>query len=267
MENFQESENHCARQESASTAERYHSRSYVEEVRKQVRPAEMRLKWVEQQISALLAERVDSITQMSTSDRLEGQAKLPKRTSKSGQTTLKDLNRDKNNIRASANSALGPIHPLRVSKTAEKKAPCRRRQFNMLAEHRDGQNQDSDPTISPLLPANVAPRRSSRLSNNEKTSGALEPSSAVDRGESVRSPPIILRKSDRISKRKERMSTSTSSAAVMSAVFLHTDPLRRRSKPKGRLAGNTSVTSLVKPRGISKREESNSSRNKTKIHS
>ena len=97
----------------------------------------------------------------------------------------------------------------------------------------------------------------------------MEASLAVDLGESARSPLIILRRSDRLSKQKERMSTSTSSEAVSSAVILQTDPLRRlsRSKPKGRLAGNKSDTSSVNPRGITNRQESNFSRNRTKIHS
>ena len=271
---FQDTENHCALQGWASTAERYHSeaedaRYYVEEARKQIGPPESRLKWVEQQLSALLAECAVSTTQMSTSDRLEDQAKLPKKASRSGQTTPKDLrsnrsdksapwsNHGKKKKHASANSALGPIHPSRVSKTAGMKAPRRRRQSKILAEHGGDQNQGLRTTISSVLPVNVAPRRSSRLSNNESRSGALEASLAVGLGKSVQPPPtnIIMRRSDRISKQKEGMTPSTSSAAVNSAVILQTDPSRRlsRSKPKGRRAGNKSDPSLVKPRGISKR--------------
>lgn len=286
VKEFQETENCCARQGNGATARRYHSeaedaRSYVEEVRKQVRPAEMRLAWVEQQLSGLLAERTSSMTEMSMSDHLEDQAKLQKRVSRSGQITLNDLesnpsdksaprsNPDKKKNRASADSTLGPIHTSRVSKAAGRKAPRRRRQSKILAEHGDGQDQGPNTTISPLLPANVALRRSSRLSNNERRSGALEASSAVDLGNSTRSPPIVLRRSDRLFKQKERMRRSISHTAVNSAVISQTDASQRlpRLKPKGRRAGNKSDTSsFVKPQGISKRQESNFSRNRNKIH-
>lgn len=192
MEECQKTENHCALQGYEDTAYRYHSRgerikSHVEDARKQVRPAEMQLEWVEQRLSALTECSVSTI-EVSTTNYLDDQAKLPKRASRSGQTTLKDLrsnqsnkstlrsNHDKKRNRASANSALDPLHPSRVSNTAGRKAPRRRRQSNNLAEHGDGQNQGPNTTTSPLLPANVAPRRSSRLSNNEKRSGALEAS-------------------------------------------------------------------------------------------
>ena len=64
VEECQDTENRCALQGWASTAERYHSngekmKSHVEDARKQVGPAEMRLEWVEQQLSALLAECIN----------------------------------------------------------------------------------------------------------------------------------------------------------------------------------------------------------------
>ncbi len=286
VKNFQEIENRCARRGDGPTARRYHSeaedaRSYVEEVRKQVRPAEMRLAWVEQQLSGLLAERAGSMTEMSMSDHLEDQAKLQKRASRSGQSTLNDLksnlsdksaprsNPDKKKSRASADSTLGPTHTSRVSKAAGRKAPRRRRQSNILAGHNDGQDQGPNTTISPLLPANVALRRSSRLSNNEKRSGALEANLAVDLGNSTPSPPPVLRRSDRLFKQKERMRTSISDTAVNSAVISPKDASRQlsRLKPKDRRAGNKSDTSsFVKPRGISKRQASNPSRNRNKIN-
>ena len=290
VEEFQDTENHCALQGWASTAERYHSeaedaRSYVEEARKQIGLPESRLEWVEEQLSVLLAECVVSTTEVSTSDPLEDQAMPPKRALKSSQTRLKDLrsNRssrstlrdnqqpDKNKKHGSANSALGPIHSSKVSKAAGRKAPRPRRQSIIPAEHDKGQNQGLHTTILPVLPVNVAPRRSSRLSNNESRSGALEASLAVHLGKSVQPPPtnIIMRRSDRISKQRERMSMSTSSAVVNLAVLSQTDPLQRlsRSKPKDRHADNKSDPSPVKPRGISKRQESKFSRNRTKIHS
>lgn len=217
---------------------------------------------------------------MSAADPLKDQAKLPKRTSRSGQTTLDDLksnpfktspprgNPEKKMNRASANSTLRPIHPSRVSKAAEGKAPRRRRQSKILAEHGDGQDRGPNTTISPLLPANVALRRSSRLSNNEKRSGALEASLAVDLGHSTRSPPIVMRRSDRLSKQKERLRTSVSDPAVNSAMISQINSSRplSRLKPKGGRAGNKSdPNSVVKPRGISKRQGSKFSRNRNKI--
>ena len=249
VKHFQQEEDVYARQGTDDVAYRMHSeaenmQSHVEEARKQVGPAEMRLEWVEQQLSALLAECAVSATQMSTYDRLEVQAKLPKRASRSGQTTLKDLrsnrsnksaprnNHDNKKNRASAKSALGPIHSSKVSKAAGRKIPRPQRPSKIPAERDDGQNQGHNINISPPPPANVAPRRSRQLSTNQKRSGALEAGLAADLGRSAQPKPtdVMLRRSDRISKQKERMSTSNSSAALSSAPF-------PRSKPKGRVAG------------------------------
>ena len=284
----QDTENHCALQGWADTAERYHSKgermkSHLKDARKQVRPAEMELEWVEEQLLAILAECAVSTTQMSTSDRPEDQAKLPKRASRSGQTTLKDLRSNRSNKsaprsnhnneknRPSANSALGPIHSSKVSKAAGRKAPCPRKQSKIPTEHDNGQNQGPHTTISPSLPANVAPRRSSRLRNNQKKSGALEANLAADLGRSVPTPTtnIIMRRSNQISQQKERKSMSTSSTAINSAMALQTDPSRRlsRSKPKGRRIGNKSDPSPARPQGISKRQDNKFSRKRTKIRS
>ncbi len=285
MQEFQDTENRCALEDNTSTAERYHSRaedarSYIEEMRKQVQPAEMRLEWIEEQLSALLANRADSMIQVSMSDRLEVQAKRLKRTSRSFPTTLKDVrsnrsgksaprsNHDKEKNGALANPALGPVHPSRVSKTAGRKAPHRQRHSKTLAERDDRQNPDT--ITEPLLSAKVAPRRSNRLSNNEKRSVALEVSSDVNLGKDEHSSPTIPRKSDRISKQKQRINTPISVAAVNSAVILQSDMSRRPSRPKrkDRCAGNKPNTSSVeKPRGISKRHENNFSRKRTRIHS
>ena len=278
VEECQDTENRCALQGWASTAERYHSngekmKSHVEDARKQVGPAEMRLEWVEQQLSALLAECAVSATQMSTYDRLEVQAKLPKRASRSGQTTLKDLrsnrsdksaprnNHDNKKNRASAKSALGPIHSSKVSKAAGRKTPRPRRPSKNPAERDNVQNQDLNITISPPPPANVAPRRSRRLSTNQKRSDALEADLAAELGRNAQPQPteVMLRRSDRISKQKERMSTSNSSAALSSAPF-------PRSKPKGRVAGTKPDRRWGKPRGISKTQGRDLSRKRAEIH-
>ena len=185
VEECQDTENRQALQGWADTAERYHSKgermkSHVEDAGKQVGPAEMQLEWVEEQLSAILAECAVSTTQMSTSGHLEDQAKLPKRASRSGQTKLKDLrsnrsdksalrsNHNKKKNRHSANSALDPIHSSKVSKAAGRKTPRHRRPSKIPAERDDGQNQGLNITISIPPPANVAPRRSRRLSTNQK---------------------------------------------------------------------------------------------------
>ena len=128
-------------------------KSLVEDARKQLGPAEMQLEWVEEQLSAILAECAVSTTQMSTSGRLEDQAKLLKRASRSDQTTLKDLrsnrsnksaprsNHNKKKNRYSANSALGPIHLSRVSKAAGRKTPHHRRPSNIPTERDDDQTE------------------------------------------------------------------------------------------------------------------------------
>ncbi len=281
---FQDTENHCALQGWASTAKRYHSeaedaRSYAEEARKQVGPPELRLKWAEQQLSAFLAECAVSTTEVSTSNPLEDQAMPPKRASKSSQTTLKDLrsNRSDKSVprsshnnkknRPSANSALGPIHSSKVSKAAGRKIPGPRRPSKIPAERDDGQNQGLNITISPSPPANVAPRRSRRLSTNQKRSGALEADLAADLGRNAQPQPteVMLRRSDRISKQKERMSTSTSGAALSSVMILQTAPFPR-SKSKGRVAGTKPDRSWGNRRGISKTQGRDHSRKKTKIH-
>ena len=284
VEEFQDTENRCALQGWADTAERYHSeaedaRSYVEEARKQVEPAEMQLEWVQEQLSAILAECAVSTTQTSTSDRLEDQAKLPKRAWRSGHTTLKDLRSNRSDRSAprsnhnneknppSANSTLGPIHSSKVSKAVRRKTPRRRRPSKISTDRDDGQNQGLNTTISPPPPANVAPRRSHRLSADQKRSHALEVNLAAELGSNAKPQPtkVILRRSDRISKPKERMSTSTSSAELSSVVILQTAPFPQ-SKPKGRVAGTKPDRSWGKPRGISKTQGRDHSWKRTKIH-
>ena len=210
VEHFQQKEDNCARQakqvEKDSTrqamedyAYRHHSeaeemRSYLEEARKQVKSAEMRLQWVEQQLSTLLAECAVSSAEVSTSHHLEAQAITPKRSSRSGQlkclisdrsgrSTLRDNQKpDKNKKRASANSALGPIHSSKVSKAVGRKTPRPQQSSKIPAERDDGQNQGHNIIISSPSPANVASRRSRRLSINQKRSGALEAYLAVELG-------------------------------------------------------------------------------------
>ncbi|KAI4145790.1 MAG: hypothetical protein LQ341_002268 [Variospora aurantia] len=257
------------------------SQSFLDEAWNQVLFQQMRLEWVEQQLSALLAAPVVSTTEASPSDRLDHQLKMPKSASRSGQTSLKDLrsnrsnrlaprsNHGEKNIRASATSALDPIHSSKVSKAKGKKVARFRRRSKILIKHDDSQTEPPHTTTSPLLPANIVPRRSSRLCNEEKRCDALEANLAAGPGNSARSPSLSLRRSDRISKQKERSRTLTSHATATSAMILQTDPSQRlsRSKSNGRRTGNKSdATSGVKPRGISKRPQSKSLRNKTKIY-
>lgn len=285
VEDFQDTANRQALQGWAGPAVRYHSqgesmKSHVEDARKQIGPAEMQLEWVKEQLSDLLAECAIPTTQMSTSDRLDEQAKLPKRASRSGQTALKDLrsnrfdksalrsNHDSKKNRPLANSALGPIHSSKVSKATGRKTPRPRRPSKIPAEHDDDQNQGFDTTRSPSPPANVVPRRSRRLSTNQKRSGALEADPAADLGRNAQPQPteVILRRSDRILKQKEMMSTSISNTALSSVVISQT-ALFPRSTPKGRVASTKPDRSWGKPRGISKTRGKDLSRKRIKIHS
>ena len=111
VKHFEEEENHCVRQakqvEKDSTrqmlngsAYRCHSwaediQKHVEEARKQVRPAEARLTWIEQQLSTFLAECGVSTMEVFTSDHLQDQVMPRKRASSSGQATLKNLRFDR----------------------------------------------------------------------------------------------------------------------------------------------------------------------------
>ncbi|KAL8907054.1 MAG: hypothetical protein Q9207_001634 [Kuettlingeria erythrocarpa] len=260
----------------------HRSQSFLDNARKQVRLQQMRLEWVEQQLSALLAASVVSTTESLPSDRLDRQSKMPKSASRSGQTSLKDLRSDrsdelaprsnhgKKNIRASANSMLDPIHSSRISKVNGRKGPRLRGQSKKtLTKYNKSQTQGPHTATSPPLFANIVPRRSSRLSNNGKRSGTLEANLAAGPGNSTCSPLSTLRRSDRISKQRERSSTSTSNATASSAMILQAGPSRRlsQSKPKGRRTGNKSdASSGAKPRGISKRPQSKSLRTKTKTH-
>ena len=162
---------------------------------------------------------------------------------------------------------LGPIHSSKVSKAAGRKTLRPRRQSKIFADRDDGQNQGLNTTISPPPPANIAPRRSRRLSTNQKRSGALEADLAADLGRNVQPQPteVILRRSDRILKQKERTSTSTCRATLSSVVILQTAPFPR-SIPKGRVAGTKPDRSWEKPRGISKTRGKDLSRKRTKIH-
>ena len=287
VEEFQDRENRCVLSQGwSNTAQRLHSevedaQTCVEEARKQIGPAEMQLQWVEGQLSAVLAACTVSTTQRSTSDRPEDQAKLPKSALRSGQTTLKDLgcNRsgrstlrskqkpEKNKKRAIANSALDPIHSSKVSKAAGRKTPRPQRPSTIPAERDHTQSQGLEITRSPPPPTNVAPRRSRRLSTNQKRSGALEADLATNLGRNAppQSTEVMLRRSDRISKQKERMSTSTSSAALSSVMILQTAPFPP-SRPKGRVAGTKPERSRGKPRGISKTRRIDLLQKRAKIH-
>jgi hypothetical protein len=238
------------------------------------------LKWIEEQLSIILAERVVSTTEVSTFSYLENQVKLSKRASRSDQITFKNLrsnrsdelisrsNSDKKKKHSSASSTLDSIHFSKISKAFERKASRLRRRFKILAKHDDNHKQDSNSVQSSLLSINVASRRSRRLLNNQKKSDALKSCLAVNLSKSARSSSIILRRSDRIFKQKERMSTSTSDTAVNLIVILQIDLLRRlsRFKLKNRLVETKFDTSSVKFREISKRQKSNFSRNRIKIY-
>ena len=251
----QETEDNCVRQGNGAIARRYHSeaeeaRSHINEVRKLVRPAKTRLRWIEQ------------VVRESTSDCPKKQAERPKRQTRSLQTTLVDLKAGRSDnlvtrsghhtqkSRASTNFTLSPIHPSRVSKAAKRKAPSRQPYLKTLAEHSDRRSRGPDTTISPLIPADITLRRSSRLLGGEKRAPALETSLATDWTKSTRSPSTISRRKDQISKQKTRKNPLISKKDASQCPS--------RPKTKGLSAGTKSDTSsIIKPRGISKRQKSN----------
>ena len=281
----QDTEDHQTRQGWAGTAQRYHSKVermklHVEDARKQVRPAEMQLEWVEEQLSAIPVECAVSTTQLSTFDHMKDQAKPLRRASRSGQNTLKDLrsnqsresalrsNDRKTKSRHLANPALGQIHSSKVSKAskaAERKTTRPRRQLKNPADYNDGQLQDLNKTISSTPPTSTAPRRSGRFHTNQNRSDVLEADLATDLGGDVQSQAVEVtpRRSNRILNQKEKVSTS-SGAASNPAMILQTAPFPR-SKRKGRVAGTKPDRSWEKPRGISKKLGRDSSRKRSKI--
>ncbi|KAL8711502.1 MAG: hypothetical protein Q9220_004160 [cf. Caloplaca sp. 1 TL-2023] len=250
MEDCQQRENHCKLQGWAALARRYHfsgedMKSRQKDARKKVHPIEMRLEWVEQQLSVLVRECDNaSVTRKSTTRSKHRKNKVP----------------------ASGRSALDPVHSSKISKGHGGETPRFRKQSKILTAHDDDQNQDHTTGLSPQLPANIAPRRSSRLLDNEKTSGSQE---ALNPKGDRHSTALVLRRSDRISKQRRKPTISTSNTAVNPVLTLQSDPLRRlsQSRQKGRLARQASdLTSMVKPRGISKKRDSRLQRNGKRVH-
>ena len=224
-------------------------KSDIKNARKQIGFAKMRLKWIKQQLSTLFAECAVSSTEISTSHYLETQTITSKKSSRSNR--LKDLKSDrsdrstlrsnaksdKNKKRASTNSALNPIYSSKISKAAGKKTPRPQRPSKIPAERDDDQNQNFNITISSSPPANVAPRRSRRLSINQKKSDTLKADLTADLERNVQPQfiEIMLRRNDRVSKQKKKINTSTSNATLSSIVIWQTIPFPR-SKHKNRVA-------------------------------
>lgn len=156
------------------------------------------------------------------------------------------INNKKN--RPLASSALGPNLQ---SKAAGRKTPRPQRQSKIPAERDDGQNHGLNIAILPPSACQCCSAQKPPVIYHHKRSGALEADLAAELGRNAQAQPteVMLRRSDRISKQKERMSTSTSSAALSSVVILQPAPFPR-SKAKGRVAG-TKPTSWGKPREIS----------------
>lgn len=294
VEDCQETANSCAREaeerpdigrhdlrRAKATSARYRSiakdmKSYAEDARKQVRPAEIRLEWAEQQLAVLLGESPVPTTETALSDHLKGRPQRSERTSSPGQTALKNPRsnqpaqptrrsaRQKNENYTSAHPALGPINTSRVSKSCGRKAPRRRRQSTVPPEHGDDQSQRLNTASSSPLPTSIARRQSSRLSHNNNKCGGLEPSSTVGLSENGRAPHTLLRRSDRIS--KQTRSAPAPRTVANSTMTLQTHPVRRisQSKSKDRRADKKLDPSLVISGRVTKRRDS--LRSSTKIH-
>lgn len=142
--------------------------------------------------------------------------------------------------------------------------------LSQATERNNRQNLDSNTITTPLLFAKVASRGSNQLFDNKKRFGALEVNLDVNLNKDEYSSSTISRKSDRISKSKERINTSISIVVMSLVIILQLNMLERSfwSKRKDRFANNKSNTSSIeKPRGISKRHKHNFSRKRTRIHS
>ena len=255
---------------SSDTAQRFRYigeafESYIEDAQKQIDPAEMQLKWVEEQLSAIHTECTDSTTPMSTPGHSQDQPRFPRKASRLDQ----GINNHKNKKRRpSANSALGPIHSSKVSKASEKKTHRPQRSLRIPAERDDSQDQGLEIAISSSPPTNATPRRSRRLSANQNKSSELEADVAtnVERNALPQPTETLLRRSDRISNQKETTSSSTSSSPALSSTkSLHTASLPR-SRPKGQTTGMKSNSNQKKLRSVSKRRGTRLSQKRSKIH-
>ncbi|KAL8724899.1 MAG: hypothetical protein Q9166_007682 [cf. Caloplaca sp. 2 TL-2023] len=211
------------------------AQSYIQEAQEWVRPAELRLRWAEEQLAALLAE--STVSAAPTSTHLKNQAKQLERVSRSCQSRL-----DKKK-RTPADSALGPRHASRVSKAKEGKAPCCRPQSIILTNHNEDRRRGSHFQRSSPSPVNTTRRRSSRLSSGP----SVTPVKHVGVITPPPSPPYTkLRSSERLSKLRESTNVPASRAGMnLRRVSLQH---RRPSDPNGRLARNKSAPSSAKPR-------------------
>jgi hypothetical protein len=128
-----------------------------------------------------------------------------------------------------ASKSLGPVHPSKVSKAAEKKRPGPRRRPNASQDVSSGDTPLlSGPDIAEQLPqtASLPPRRSKRIQPSEP---------------SIPKDPAGI--------------ASTGSLKVIA-----------RSRPKRNVAGNPKSRGSAKPQGISKRQRSSTTRGKARTN-
>ena len=143
--------------------------------------------------------------------------------------------------RASTNFTLSSIHASKVSKIVVRKA-SRRRRLEISAEHDDHQDQDFNTITSSLSSATIVLRRSNRLSEIEKRFDASKAGLAMDLSNSACSPFIVPRRSGRLLEQKSSQLNF-----------------------RGHRVGNKfDTSSIVKYKGISKRQRSNDFRNRNK---
>lgn len=252
-----------------STAKRYVShaekaRSWIEEAQQQFHLAEMRLEWVEEQCSTLVARDIVSVTAASLSNISDNQVKPAKR---SGKAALQNVAmngsaprnyHDKRGSLAPARSKLSPIHCSKISKIKGRRSSLSHRIFRPPTRYNLNPPQGRSATMSLLLPCAVSSRKSSRLSDG---------SGVIPENISAHPPPIKLRRSNRISKLNDAIITPASHSAMNPATVPQATSSQRfrRSNSNRRLVGKSPDSSSAKPRGITKRQMNNVSRSKTKV--
>ncbi|KAL8770163.1 MAG: hypothetical protein Q9209_004005 [Squamulea sp. 1 TL-2023] len=254
-----------------SLAKRYKSsteeaQSCVEIAQKQVLPLEMRLKWVEARLKAILAEHSVSTPQISTFGNTN-QAERPRRTllscpdiCKDAETSIRPDQYKKNKKHASIKSVLGPTHGSNVSKLYRKKASFVQRQSKILTGHEKAHKTGAY-VSSPPSPIRSSPRRSSRVSSGS------EATPAVVRSANAPSSSLPLRRSRRTPKQKG-VAEIGSSIIYRDATAVPQLSLLQRVSPfrsKGTSTAKNSLESLAKPRGVRKRQTSMVRRRSTKV--
>ena len=257
-------------EEEGAHAQRYRShaeteRSHAGGAQQQVRPAELRLEWIAQQIQSILSEQSVSSVKTPTSDQLQAQVKSQRATSKSDQSAPRNLRykrADKSTVRTyrglsnknKVNSVLSTVHSSKVSRVCKATSSRHWPQSRIFAERIDRQEQGPYAAISSISSASVLPRRSSRLARYKQNSSALQSELTVNANITEKSSFIKTgpRRSERISQQEKRISGSM----LNSVMGPRTNSFKNmtRPKPKRHVTRNELGVELATSSGVSKRQ-------------